>query len=272
MDSINFERNQMDLGLKNKVAMVSGASKGLGFAVAKVLAAEGALVSLASRDTSSIQAAKAAIRNATQAEVFACTADVRSAEAIEQWKDDTVREFGGVDLLFSNTGGPPSGGFMNFDDKAWKDALELLFLSAVRMTKAVIPVMKQRGGGSVLFSTSSSVKEPIDNLTLSNVARAPVAALAKTLARRLAGDGIRFNNLIPGRIQTDRLNELDTANARKKQITVDEQRKAMMATIPLGRYGTVDEFARAAVFLLSPAASYITGASLQVDGGMLKGV
>jgi len=262
----------MDLGLKNKVAMVSGASKGLGFAVAKALAAEGALISLASRDTSSIQKAKAAIRDETHVEVFACTADVRSAEAIDRWKDDTVREFGGIDLLFSNTGGPPSGGFLNFDEKAWKDAIELLFLSTVRMSRAVIPVMKQRGGGSVVFSTSSSVKEPIDNLTLSNVARAPVAALAKTLSREFAGDGIRFNNLIPGRIQTDRLDELDATNAKKKQIPVEAQRKAMIANIPLGRYGTVDEFARAAMFLLSPASSYITGASLQVDGGMLKGV
>jgi len=262
----------MDLGLKNKVAMVSGASKGLGFAVAKALAAEGALVSLSSRDTASIQSAKAAIQSTIKSDVFACTADVRSAEAIDRWKEDTVREFGGVDLLFSNTGGPPAGGFMNFDDKAWKDAIELLFLSAVRITKAVVPEMKQRGGGSVLYSTSSSVKEPIDNLTLSNVARAPVAALAKTLAREFAKDGIRFNNLIPGRIQTDRLTELDTANAKKKQVTVEEQRNAMIANIPLGRYGTADEFARAAVFLLSPAASYITGASLQVDGGMLKGV
>jgi len=262
----------MDLGLKNKIAMVSGASKGLGFAVAKALAAEGALVSIASRDTGSIQAAKAAIRDETRVEVFACTADVRSAEAVERWKDDTTREFGGIDLLFSNTGGPPSGGFLNFDEKEWKDAIELLFMSTIRMTKAVIPGMKQRGGGSVVFSTSSSVKEPIDNLTLSNVARAPVAALAKTLSREFAKDGIRFNNLIPGRIQTDRLDELDMTNAKKKHITVEEQRKAMMANIPLGRYGTVDEFARAAVFLLSPASSYITGASLQVDGGMLKGV
>ncbi len=262
----------MDLGLKNKVAMVSGASKGLGLAVARILAAEGAQVSIASRDTSMIQEAKRALQKESKAEVLACTADVRSPEAVERWKDDTLREFGGVDLLFSNTGGPPSGGFLSFEEKAWKDALDLLFLSAVRMAKTAIPLMKQRGGGSVVFSTSSSVKESIDNLTLSNVARAPVAALAKTLSREFAKDGIRFNNLIPGRIQTDRLTELDTANAQKKNISVDEQRKIMMATIPLGRYGTTEEFARAAVFLLSPAASYITGASLQVDGGMIKSV
>lgn len=262
----------MDLGLKNKVAMVSGASKGLGFAVAAALAREGALVSIASRDTASIQGAKTAIQSGAKVEVLACKADVRSAEAVERWKEDTVREFGGVDMLFSNTGGPPAGGFLDFDEKAWNNALDMLFLGAVRMTRAVLPVLRKRGGGSVLFSTSSSVKEPIDNLTLSNVARAPVSALAKTLAREFAKDGIRFNNLIPGRIQTDRLTELDTTNAKKKNITVEEQRQRMIANIPLGRYGTVDEFARAAVFLLSPASSYVTGATLQVDGGMIKSV
>ncbi|MBI2619245.1 MAG: SDR family oxidoreductase [Ignavibacteriales bacterium] len=262
----------MDLGLRNKVAMVAGASKGLGFAVAKALAAEGAQISIASRQTASIQAAKTAIKQSANVEVFACAADVKSPEAIERWKNDTVREFGGIDLLFANSGGPPAGGFLSFDDKAWKEAIDLLLLSAVRLSRVVIPVMKQRGGGSILFSTSSSVKEPQENLVLSNVVRASVPALAKTLSREFAADGIRVNNLMPGRIDTDRVRELDEINAAKKKISLEEQRKLVKAAIPAGRYGTADEYSRAAVFLLSPAASYITGATLQVDGGYLRSV
>ena len=262
----------MDLGLKKKVVMVAGASKGLGYAVARALAMEGASISIASRDTGSIQAAKLAIQKDAKVDVLACTADMRSGAAIEQWKNDTVREFGGIDMLFSNSGGPPAGGFLNFDDKAWQDAIDLLLLSAVRLARAVLPVMKQRGGGSILFSTSSSAKEPIDNLTLSNVLRAPVAALAKTLAREFGADQVRVNHLVPGRFETERIVELDAANARKKQISTEDQKRIMLATIPLGRYGTADEFACGAVFLLSPASSFITGATLQVDGGMIRSI
>lgn len=262
----------MDLGLTGKIAMVAGASKGLGFAVARLLAAEGASVSLASRDADAIQSAKAQIENATGKTVYACAADVRSGPAILQWRDETVKQFGGVDLLFANSGGPPAGGFMAFDDQAWQDAVALLLLSAVRMARAVIPVMQQRGGGSIVFSTSSSVKEPIENLALSNVVRAAIPALAKTLSREFAADKIRCNNLIPGRIDTDRVRELDAINAKKKNIAVEEQQRTMAAAIPLGRYGTAEEYARAAVFLLAPVSAYITGATLQVDGGVVRSV
>ena len=262
----------MDLGLTGKVAMVAGASKGLGFAVARLLAAEGASVAMASRDAAAIQAAKAKIENETGKAVYACAADVRSAPAILQWRDETIKQWGGVDLLFANSGGPPAGGFMTFDDQAWQDAVDLLLLSAVRMARAVIPFMKQRGGGSIVFSTSSSVKEPIENLTLSNVVRAAIPALAKTLSREFAADNIRCNNVIPGRIDTDRVRELDMINAKKKNVAVDEQKKTMAAAIPLGRYGTAEEYARAVVFLLAPVSAYITGATLQVDGGVIRSV
>ena len=262
----------MELGLKGKVAMVAGASRGLGFAVARGLAAEGALVSLASRNEAAIQDAAAQIEKETAAKALPAAVDVRAAEQIAGWTRATVERFGGVDLLFTNSGGPPAGGFGAFDDAAWQGAFELLLLSAVRMIRAALPSMRARGGGSILLSTSSSVKEPIPNLTLSNVMRGSVSALAKTLSRELAGDRIRVNHLIPGRIATDRLRELDQIGAQRAGISVEEQQQRMLAAIPMGRYGEPDEFARAAVFLLSGAASYMTGATVQVDGGAIRGV
>jgi 3-oxoacyl-[acyl-carrier protein] reductase len=261
----------MDLGLKGKVAMVAGASRGLGFAVAKALAADGASVSIASRDEAAIcDAAKRLTGSA--GDVFAMAADVRAAEDIARWTAATERRFGGLDLLFTNSGGPPAGPAIAFDDAAWQDAADLLLFSVLRMVRAAVPSMKKRGGGSILVSTSSSVKEPIPNLGLSTVMRASVSALAKTLALELATEKIRVNQIIPGRLDTDRLRQLDEGNAKKAGIATDEQRKRSVASIPAGRYGDPDEFGRAAAFLLSDAASYITGATLQVDGGLIRSV
>lgn len=262
----------MDLGLKNKVAMVSGASRGLGYAVAKVLAAEGAKVSMASRDPSAIRAAGSRIEQETGAEVLVVPSDVRSADAIEHWRDATVERFGGVDLLFTNSGGPPAGNFWSFDDTAWQAAFELMVLSVIRLVREAVPSMRSRGGGSIVLSTSSSVKEPIPNLTLSNVMRASVAALAKTLAVEFAREGIRVNNAIPGRIDTDRVRELDEINARQAGISVTEQKDRIVKAIPIGRYGSTEEYARAVAILLSDAAAYISGATLQIDGGMIRSV
>jgi 3-oxoacyl-[acyl-carrier protein] reductase len=263
----------MDLGLTGKVAMVGGASRGLGFAVARALAAEGAQVSIASRDAVRIDAAAAALREAVPgAQVLAVPADLRTAEDITTWHDATMERFGGVDLLFANTGGPPPGPALAFDDQAWQQAVDLLLLSTIRMVRLAVPVMASRGGGSILMTTSSAVLEPIPNLALSNVVRASVAALVKTLSNELAPQRIRVNNLVPGRIDTDRVRELDEGRAKASSITLDEQRTRMEATIPLGRYGAPDEFARAAAFLLSDASAYTTGAFLQIDGGLLKGV
>jgi 3-oxoacyl-[acyl-carrier protein] reductase len=261
----------MDLGLKGKVAMVAGASRGLGFAVAKALAADGASVSIASRDEAAIcDAAKRLTGSA--GDVFAMAADVRAAEDISRWTTATERRFGGVDLLFTNSGGPPAGPAIAFDDTAWEEAADLLLFSVVRMVRAAVPSMKQRGGGSILVSTSSSVKEPIANLGLSTVMRASVSALAKTLALELAPEKIRVNQIIPGRLDTDRVRQLDEGNAKKAGIATGEQRKRSIASIPAGRYGDPDEFGRAAAFLLSDAASYITGATLQIDGGLIRSV
>jgi 3-oxoacyl-[acyl-carrier protein] reductase len=262
----------MNLGLTNKVAMVAGASRGLGYAVARALAEEGVQVSIASRDANAVAAAGKKIEEETGARVLAVATDVSSAQAIEQWHQKAIDRFGGIDLLFTNSGGPPPGATLSFDDATWQKAFDLLLMSAVRMVRLVVPSMAARGGGSIVLPTSSSVKEPIANLALSNILRASVAALSKTLANELVGQKIRVNHLIPGRISTDRLRELDESNSKRAGISVEEQQKRMMQTIPMGRYGDPKEFANAAIFLFSDAASYVTGATLQADGGQMRSV
>lgn len=252
--------------------MVGGASKGLGFAVARALAAEGASVCIASRDADAIGRAGDVITKETGATVHAVAADLGTAEGVARWHEATVDRFGGVDALFANTGGPPAGTALSFADEAWRSAFELLLMSVVRAVRLVVPSMKARGGGAILVGTSSSVKEPIPNLALSNVLRSAVTSLAKTLSFELASDRIRVNTLIPGRIATDRLQQLDRIGAQQAGIPLEEQQKRAAATIPLGRYGQPDEFGRMGAFLLSDAASYITGASVQVDGGIIKGL
>jgi 3-oxoacyl-[acyl-carrier protein] reductase len=263
----------MDLGLTGKVAMVGGASRGLGYAVAEALAREGAVVSISSTTPASIDAAaKRIVAAAPGAQVLAATVDVRNGDQIAAWGQQTIERFGGVDLLFTNAGGPPSGPAIGFDDAAWQNAIDLLLFSTLRMVRAAVPSMRERGGGSILMSTSASVKEPIPNLGLSTVLRASVSALAKTLALELAADKIRVNQIIPGRIDTDRVKQLDEIAGQKQGISADEAKKKSMATIPLGRYGDAPEYGRVAAFLLSDAAAYMTGATVQVDGGLIRSV
>ena len=263
----------MDLGLRGKVAMVAGASRGLGFAVARALLREGAQVSMASSKHQAIcDAAKQLKAEIGSDSVLPVEADLRKGDAIVAWRDATIDRFGGIDLLFVNTGGPPPGTALSFDDAAWQSAYELLLLSTVRMVRAVVPSMTERGGGSIVVSTSSAVKEPIQNLALSNVLRAAVGALSKTLSNELAPQRIRVNHLLPGRLDTDRVRQLDTSRSQAAGITLEEQRARTEKLIPLGRYGVPEEFGQAAAFLLSDASAYTTGASLQVDGGMIKGV
>src|SRR5205814_4639886 len=171
--------------------------------------------------------------------------DLSRAEASAEWHAATIAQFGGIDLLFANTGGPPAGTALSFDDGAWQAAFDLLLMSVVRTVRLVVPSMRARGGGAILVGTSSTVKEPFPNLALSNVMRAGVTALAKTLSGELAADRIRVNTLLPGRIATDRLTYLDAANAKAAGITPEQQRERAVATIPLGRYGNPDEFGRA---------------------------
>jgi 3-oxoacyl-[acyl-carrier protein] reductase len=262
----------MDLGLQGKVALVAGASKGLGYAVARALAADGAHVSIASRDESAIGEAASRIARETGAQVMATPVDVRSADAIQRWVAATVDRFGGIDALMTNSGGPPTGGAISFDDRAWQDAADLLLFSVLRMVRASVPSMQARGGGAILMSTSASVKEPIPNLGLSTVLRASVSALSKTLALELASSKIRVNQIIPGRIDTDRVRQLDEINAGKQGISIEAAKAKAIAAIPIGRYGEPEEFGRVGAFLLSNAAAYMTGATVQVDGGLIRSI
>lgn len=261
----------MDLGLKNKTIMIAAASKGLGYGIAHNCALEGANVSIAARTPDDLALASEQLRE-TGAEVLATPFDARDADSILNWRNATADAFGGVDGLVVNAGGPPPGGFDNFDDHDWQGAFELTLLSAIRMIRAVLPSMRERGAGSIVTVTSSSVKEPIDTLLLSNVMRSGVTSLAKSLATQLAGESIRVNNLVPGSIYTDRIVSLNQARADKLKVAPDEVRANAEAGIPMGRYGSKDEFGKAGAFLLSDAASYITGETLVVDGGAMHTV
>jgi 3-oxoacyl-[acyl-carrier protein] reductase len=261
----------MDLGLTGKVAMVGGASRGLGFAVAEALAREGAMVSISSSSQASIEEAAKRL-SSSGGQAIATAVDVRNPDQIAAWGQRTIERFGGVDLLFTNSGGPPAGAAVSFDDAAWQNAIDLLLFSTLRMVRAAVPSMKQRGGGSILMSTSASVKEPIPNLGLSTVVRASVSALAKTLALELAADKIRVNQIIPGRIDTDRIKQLDEIAGKKQGITADQARTKSIGTIPMGRYGEPPEYGRVAAFILSNAAAYMTGSTVQVDGGLIRSV
>ena len=262
----------MDLGLKGKVAMVAGASKGLGYAVARALAAEGVKVSISSRSDAAIGDAAKKIAAETYMDVIGVAADVKSADSLAAWHAKTMEKFGGVDLLYVNAGGPPAGPTLSFDDDVWKTTFDQLVLSAVRMVRLAVPSMKARGGGAIVVASSTTVKEPVPNLALSNIVRASVSALSKTLANELAADNIRVNQLMPGRIDTDRVRELDEIRGKAVGSSPDDVRAMWSKTIPIGRYGKPEEFAAGALFLFSDAARYITGTSLQVDGGMVKAV
>jgi 3-oxoacyl-[acyl-carrier protein] reductase len=263
---------KMQLNLKGKVAMVAASSKGLGFGIAQELAREGAKLSIGSRSKDGIESAAKKLREETQADVLSSILDASNKQSIEDWTKRTTDHFGGVDLLVVNAGGPPPGKFMDFTDENWQAAFDMNLMSAVRMIRQVIPSMESRGGGSILTVTSSSVKEPIDVLILSNVMRSGVTSLVKSLSLQLAPKNIRVNNLMPGRIDTDRVRSIDENQAKAVGISVEERKAQSQATIPLQRYGTIEDFGKMGAFLLSDAASYVTGSSIAVDGGSIKTV
>lgn len=260
----------MDLGLSGKRALVGAASTGLGFAIAMELAGEGCQVTIGSRHADRINAAATTIAEATGATVRALVCDVTVDDSIRSFVDDAAELMGGIDLVVPNAGGPPYGTFADLSTEQWEQGYRLTLASAVSFARHARP--RLGAGGAMLFMTSVSSREPIGTLFLSSVYRAGVAALSKALATEWAPAGIRVNHLIPGRISTERVASLDEETARRRGVDAAEVRRTSEAAIPLGRYGKPAEYARAAAFLLSDAASYITGATLQVDGGMLHGI
>jgi 3-oxoacyl-[acyl-carrier protein] reductase len=257
--------------LDGRVALVCAASKGLGRASAEALARAGAAVAVSSRGGEALTAAVEALTS-EGLRVEAVPADVRRAEDITRAVDRTVSAFGGLDILVTHTGGPPSGPFTAFDDGVWAEAIDSILLSVVRLARAAVPHMRARGGGRMIHVTSISAQQPIDGLVLSNTLRAAVTGLSKTLASELAKDNILVNCVAPGYTRTDRVIDLATAAAAREGLTPEAVEQRTVRAIPLGRMGTPGEFASVVAFLASPASSYVTGAVIPVDGGWTRGL
>lgn len=258
----------MDLGLKGKVALVAGASKGLGKAVALALAREGASVAILSRDQSRVQAAAKELQEATGARVVGVAADVSRLGDIKRAVDVTANEFGTIHILVTNAGGPPPGSGLNLTDEQWRQAVDLTLLSAVRLSQAVVPYMQKNKWGRILHLGSFTVKYPAENLMLSNSIRAAVVGLGKTQADELGQYNITVNSVLPGWTETERVSQLLKDRAERGKTTVEQARGSITKEIPLGRMGKPEEFANAVVFLASERASYIDGVYLLVDGGI----
>ncbi|CAN5801970.1 SDR family oxidoreductase [soil metagenome] len=261
----------MDLGLTGKVALVAGSSRGLGRAIAEELAAEGASLVLCARREDSLQEAHRAIEE-RGGRVVAVAADLAEPAQVERVVEAGMREFGRIDILVTNAGGPPAGPFEQHSPEAWDRAVQLTLGSVLNLTRAVLPGMKERRWGRILNVTSIAVKQPVEGLILSNSVRAAVTGFARTVANEIAPWGITVNNVLPGYTRTERLDELAAANSKAKGISQEEARAAWEDQIPMGRLGEPREFAALVAFLASERASYITGTSITVDGGWVRGL
>lgn len=260
----------MDLGLNNKVALVAAGSRGLGRAVAEELAAEGASLVLCARDTTTLTEAAAEIADSSGAHVLAVPADVTVVDDIKRVVEAGTERFGRIDILVTNAGGPPAGTFDQLTREQWEEAMRLTLFSAIELARQVLPGMKGRHWGRILNITSIAVKQPVENLMLSNSLRAGLTGFARTLANEVAADGITVNNILPGYTRTERLEDLATMMAEKEGISAKDFRGKWEKEIPMGRLGEPREFAALAAFLVSERASYITGTSIQVDGGWIR--
>lgn len=260
----------MDLGLRDKVALVAAASKGLGRACAEELAAEGARVVICARNTETLQSTRDEIARRTRADVQAIVADVSTTEGIERVTREAMQRFERVDILVNNAGGPPSGPFEKHDWAAWQSAVDLTLRSAVELTRRVLPGMRQRKWGRVLNITSIAVKQPVDGLMLSNSIRAAVTGWARTLASEVATDGVTVNCIMPGFTRTERVEELNQATAKREGVDAAEIERRTKAQIPMRRIGEPREFGALVAFLASERASYITAQSIAVDGGWIR--
>jgi 3-oxoacyl-[acyl-carrier protein] reductase len=256
----------MDLKLQGKRALVLAASRGLGYATALGLAREGTALVICSRDQGRIGEAAEKIRRETGARVEALVADVATAEEAARLVGHAVSALGGLDIVVHNAGGPPAGDFLSMTDVQWQKAFDQNLMSLVRLVNAAAPELKKAGGGRILTIASSSIKQPIPGLVLSNALRTGVWGLVKTLARELGPSQILVNLVAPGRIQTERIEELDQAMANRRGVELTQVKQESVASIPLGRLGTPEEFANLLVFLASDAGRYISGQAIIVDG------
>jgi 3-oxoacyl-[acyl-carrier protein] reductase len=260
----------MDLGLNGKVALVPASSSGLGRAVAMAFAREGARLAICSRRQDAIDEVANEIKSKHGTDVLAMEADLANKDDVDRVLKSTMDTYGGIDVLVLNAGGPPPGTFDKLSDDQWYAAFELTMMSAVRLIRGALPSMQEKGQGAIVSMSSSSIKQPIPNLLLSNAIRAGLQGALKTLADEVAGQNIRINTVIPGRIRTPRIIQLDTANAERQGKSPEEVTRASEAAIPMKRYGEPEEFAEAVVFAASERASYMTGGVFQVDGGSVK--
>jgi len=260
----------MDLGLRAAKVLVTAASQGLGAATARQFSLEGALVVINSRSLSDLQDTAASINAESGNPVYTLAADVSDAAAVQRLVKNAAEMLGGLDILVTNAGGNTSGTFEDFDLEAWEQATRLTLLSAVNLVRAALPYLRESRRAAILAVVSASAKQPSKNLTLTNTIRPAVVGLMKTLSQELAADGIRANSILPGSISTARTLANAEARARKNNTSVEEEQTRAADEIPLGRFGTPEEFANAAVFLCSPAAGFINGVALPVDGGRIR--
>jgi len=259
----------MDLGLKDKVTLVAAASKGLGKAAALAFAREGANVAMSAR-SDALEAAAEEIREQTGAQILTVKGDISQQAHIDELVQATLEKFGQIDILFVNAGGPPLGDFLSLKPEDWEAACNLTLMSAVRLCYAVVPHMLERGQGSIITTQSVSVKQPIDNLILSNALRMAVIGLFKSLANELGPKGIRVNSINPAWTWTERVEQLMADRAKRSGASIKDEAAQIAAAIPLKRMGTIEEFGQAVAWLASPAASFIHGHTLMFDGGMTK--
>lgn len=260
----------MDLGLRGRPAIVAASSRGLGRAVAEELAREGADVVMCARNESALNEAADAIRASTNARVVALKADVAIPADVDRVVSAAMEAFGRVDILVTNGGGPPAGPFESHSPDAWSDAVKLVLESVVNLTRAVLPGMKERRWGRIINVTSIAVKQPVDNLILSNTLRSAVTGFARTLANEAAPFNVTVNNVLPGYTRTQRIEDLSVRNAQLHGTTPDAERATWERQIPMGRLGEPREFAAMVAFLASERASYVTGTSVPVDGGWIR--
>lgn len=260
----------MDLGLKDLRALVVSSSQGLGAATALQLALEGAKIAINGRNPEKLAQSAAFLRESAKADVVAIPADITRPEDVRRLVDDTAKQLGGIDILVTNCGGPPPGKFESLSPQDWQNAFDLILMSAVNLIRVSLPLLRLSDHPAILAVTSISTKQPLGDLMLSNSIRMGVAGLVKSLADEVGPRGIRVNAILPGMTRTERMTQLIKNQAENGDQTIPEILKARTAAIPLGRLGEPEEFGRVAAFLCSPAASYIHGAMVPVDGGFLR--